>query len=233
MTHEGIDTSGGDALPVWRPSFSRILADLRSDIVSYSRDGLSLSQRTIWSAEDVVEAIRTPEGIQFLESTITSDETVNRYLIGLFLTSVPVGQLSPQARLALGPVQEIEADVKIAPFYRSWDLCAASERYLEEAMERRGTILAGDAILLKEKERKAGLCVQTTSTPAGTFLAGSWYEPIDQEGLEASFRSGERRIGLSGDWVHMRDISAYHTDQITRDVMFSARRHADKIKRLT
>ncbi len=233
MTHEGIDMSGGDAPSVWRPSFSRILADLKSDVASYSRDGISLSQRTIWRVEDITEAIRTPEGIQFLESIIISNEAIDRYLIGLFLTSVPVSQLSPQVRLALGPVREVEADVKITPFYRSWDLCAASERYLEEAMERRGTILAGDAILLKEKERKAGLCVQTTSTPAGTFLAGSWYEPIDQEGLEASFRSGERRIGLSGDWVHMRDISAYHTDQITRDVMLKARKHAEKIKRLT
>ncbi len=230
MTHEGIDLSGGDAPVVWRPSFSRVLADLRSDYMGYIQDGLSMSQRTIWSAEDVANAIRTPEGIQFLESIIISDEIINRYLIGLFLTSVPVRQLSPQARLALGSVQEVEADVKISPFYKSWDLCAASERYLEEAMGRRGTILAGDAILLKDKERKAGLCIETTSTPTGTFLEGSWYQPIDQDGLEASFRSRERRIGLNGEWVHMRDISAYHTNEICRDVMQSARRHADRIK---
>lgn len=230
MTHEGVDVSGGDASLVWRPSFSRILADLRSDILSYSRDGLSMSQRTIWTAEDIAEAIKTPDGIQFLESIITSDEAVNRYLIGLFLTSVPVGQLSSQARFALGEVREVKADVKIIPFYRNWDLCAASERYLEQAMDRGSTILAGDAILLKDEGRKAGLCVQTTSTPTGTFLAGGWYEPIDQVGLEGYFRSGERRIGLSGEWVHMRDISAYHTNGITRDVMLNARRHADRIK---
>jgi len=230
MTHEGIDLSGGDTPPVWRPSFSRVLADLRSDFVGYSRDGLSMSQRTIWSSEDIARAIRTPEGIQFLEALIISGEIDSRYLIGLFLTSVPVDQLSSQARVALGPVQEIEADVRIIPFYKSWDLCAASERYLEQAMERRGTILAGDAMLLKDEGRKAGLCVQTTSAPAGTFLAGSWYQPIDQEGLESHFRSGQRRIGLNGEWVHMRDISAYHTSRIAGEVILNARRHAERIK---
>ncbi len=230
MTHEGVDVSRTDGGRVWSPSAQRVLADLTSERVSQTRDGRQLSYRVIWDAASISEAIRTSEGIAFLEGLIKSDGSINRYLIGLFLSAVSAGSLSHEARARLVPIIDSQADVTISPFHRSWELCPDSEDYLIESIESRSVVFAGDSILIKEKGRKAGLCIATTSTPNGTFLAGSWYEPIDQEQIKSVFKQKRKNIPLAGDWVHLNDISAYHTSDMSATVMREAIKYADRMR---
>ncbi len=228
MIHEQLEYSVVDGFSVWRPNPSRVIKDFKAGAgwVASSRE---LEHATTWTPEQIIEAIRSSEGLRFLEELIYADGVQNRYLIGLLLSALPARLLSPNIRASLGIV-ETNSEAAILPFHEAKYLCGDSEAKLQKSMGRKSAVLVGDAIVLKDEGRKAGLCIQTTSTSSGTFLAGSWYQMTDDAGAERIFQDREKRIELQGEWFHLRDVTAFHPHMRIRDVVSGARIYARGIR---
>lgn len=166
--------------------------------------------------DQITEMLSSNEARVRLEGLVNEMEFDQRYILALILSSTQIGAMSSDLRERLG-IQVPQSSAQILPFFKRWYLCESSELKLKSDIEKERTVLVDNTLLVKEEGHMTGLCLRNTSTASGVFLKGMWYSPVDHDTRGAiesaiSNKPEERKAELtlgSGQWVLMRDASAY------------------------
>lgn len=130
----------------------------------------------------------------------------------------------------------VDANLRVDPAYKGWYLCDTSEELLFKNL-RSDVILINDSMLLKVDGKLAALCLKsfTLRESGRTFLAGTWYCPVDdklRDDLMMRYRRGDLVADINeGSWMLMRSMTDLDEEVSAHELVKRAQRSAEKCRR--
>lgn len=140
----------------------------------------------------------------------------NSYELGLLAADFTAETLPSSLWKAIKPTDGRHLAYTVAKSRGSWLLCNEAENRMREAIDMPFVTVIGESLMQKAIGKRAALCFESLTTSKGTFVAGNWYAPANQELISAIDHNfdhdGATRLHIpQGDWVLLRQLKPTDT----------------------